>query len=187
MSNPRIIAGKARGFRLNTLSGNITRPITDRVKEALFNIIGGDIHHSRFLDLFGGSGSVGLEALSRGADLAVFVEKNIKAYEILLRNVQKTGLSDQAIVFRCDAFHYVMNEKSFVFDYIFIAPPQYKGTWTKMVNLLDTQPALLDDNGWLIVQIDPKEDEEQNLMNFEEFDRRKYGSTLLKLYAKLLH
>jgi len=184
MSSPRIIAGKAKGLRLKTLSGNVTRPITDRVKEALFNIIGNDIHHSRFLDLFGGSGSVGLEALSRGANLAVFIEKNTRAYAVLLQNVQKTGLSEQAFVIRGDAFQYITNEKNHVFDYIFIAPPQYQGIWVKTMNILDDHPTLLDDNGWLIVQIDPIEEVGLDLKNFTEFDRRKYGSTLLKFYLK---
>ena len=78
MGNPRIIAGKMRGMRLKTLPGTITRPITDRVKEALFNIIGVDIQGAYFLDLFGGSGSVGLEALSRGAELSSSLSSTAK-------------------------------------------------------------------------------------------------------------
>ena len=76
MSNPRIIAGKAKGIRLDVVPGEITRPITDRVKEALFNIIGADIINSTFLDLFGGTGSVGIEALSRGGCFTLFIDSS---------------------------------------------------------------------------------------------------------------
>ena len=184
MSNPRIIAGKARGMRLKTLPGTITRPITDRVKEALFNILGGDIIGSRFLDLFGGSGSVGIEALSRGADAVVFIEINAKAYAILKENLDRSGFSGSAKLIKGDAFKFISSEISENFDYIFIAPPQYHGLWKDTLLLLDRNPSLLSENGWIIAQIDPVEDEAFELLSFVEFDCRKYGSTLLKFYSR---
>jgi 16S rRNA (guanine966-N2)-methyltransferase len=184
MSNPRIIAGKVKGLRLKTLSGTITRPITDRVKEALFNIIGTDIREASFLDLFGGSGSVGIEALSRGAAYVEFVELNNKAYVILKENLSHSGLESSAKIIKGDAFKYINPENQRAYDYIFIAPPQYHGLWKDSLVLLDQNPDLLSDEGWVIVQIDPVEDEEIHLEHFNEFDNRKYGSTLLKFYAK---
>jgi 16S rRNA (guanine(966)-N(2))-methyltransferase RsmD len=116
---------KVKGLRLNTLPGTITRPITDRVKEALFNIIGSDIVGSQFLDLFGGSGSVGIEALSRGADFSEFIEINQKAYTFLKGNLSKAGFSNQSALIKGDAFRFIQTEPARRFDYIFIAPPQY--------------------------------------------------------------
>ena len=92
MSNPRIIAGTAKGLRLNSVQGESTRPITDRVKEALFNIISGDIENASFIDLFAGTGSVGIEALSRGASFVRFIEKNQITEKVLKSNsVKKAG------------------------------------------------------------------------------------------------
>jgi len=184
MSNPRIIAGKVKGMRLKTLPGTITRPITDRVKEALFNIIGSDIIESRFLDLFGGSGSVGIEALSRGSEYVEFIEINLKAHAILRENLTKSGFSSNSRLVKGDAFQYISSEIESRFDYIFIAPPQYHGMWKKTLLLLDEHPALLADEGWIIVQIDPVEEENFELNCFAEFDNRKYGSTILKFYSR---
>ncbi len=184
MGNPRIIAGKMRGLRLKTLPGTITRPITDRVKEALFNIIGVDIQDARFLDLFGGSGSVGLEALSRGAEMTQFIELNSKAYAILKDNIQKSGCEESARLLKTDAFKYLHQEKDLEFDYIFIAPPLYHGMWKDALLQLDQEPQLLVEDGWIIVQIDPVEEEAIELQHFKEFDSRRYGSTVLKFYAR---
>jgi 16S rRNA (guanine966-N2)-methyltransferase len=184
MGNPRIIAGKLRGIRLKTLPGTITRPITDRVKENLFNIIGSDILDASFLDLFGGSGSVGLEALSRGAAFTQFIELNNKAYAILKENLDNSGYKNEANLLKTDAFKYLFQETERSFDYIFIAPPQYHGMWKDALLKLDQVPTLLVADGWIIVQIDPVEDEEITLQNFHEFDRRKYGSTLLMFYSR---
>lgn len=184
MGNPRIIAGKMRGMRLKTLPGTITRPITDRVKEALFNIIGVDIQDAIFLDLFGGSGSVGLEALSRGGQLATFIELNNKAYAILKDNIDKTGCRENARLIKADAFKYLHQEKELRFDYVFIAPPQYHGMWKEALLQLDQEAQLLVEDGWIIVQIDPVEDEPVELVNFKEFDSRRYGSTILKFYSR---
>ena len=171
-------------MRLKTLPGTITRPITDRVKEALFNIIGSDIQDASFLDLFGGSGSVGLEALSRGAEFTQFIELNSKAYAILKENLIKSGYEKNANLQKVDAFKYIFQEKDKHFDYIFIAPPQYHGMWKDALLKLDQAPELLISDGWIIVQIDPIEDETVPLNNFTEFDSRKYGSTILKFYAR---
>jgi len=184
MGNPRIIAGKMRGMRLKTLPGTITRPITDRAKEALLNIIGVDIQDATFLDLFGGSGSVGLEALSRGAQLTQFIELNSKAYVILKDNIDKTGCQGNARLLKADAFKYLRQEKELRFDYIFIAPPQYHGMWKEALLQLDQEAHLLVDDGWIIVQIDPVEDEPVEMANFKEFDSRRYGSTILKFYSR---
>ncbi|MER3469301.1 MAG: 16S rRNA (guanine(966)-N(2))-methyltransferase RsmD, partial [Thermoflexus sp.] len=98
----RVISGSAKGRRLKSLPGAGTRPIADRVKTALFDILGASVVGARVLDLFAGTGSVGIEALSRGAAEAVFVEKDPRAVRVLRENLQRTGLADRARVVRGD-------------------------------------------------------------------------------------
>ena len=182
MSNPRIIGGIARGIRLEAVPGDITRPITDRVKEALFNIIGADVQNSSFLDLFGGTGSVGIEAMSRGASFTRFIEISPTAVKVIQQNLKKTHLSSRAEVLCMDAMKYLKSPAQTIFDYIYIAPPQYKKMWFKTLQLLDEFHFHLSDDGWVIVQIDPIEEESIQLTHFELFDQRKYGSTLLLFF-----
>jgi 16S rRNA (guanine(966)-N(2))-methyltransferase RsmD len=182
MAPPRIIAGKFRGLRLHPVPGLVTRPITDRVKEALFNIIGSDINGASFLDIFGGTGSVGMEAISRGADYVVFIEKNNSAYQILQKNVSMTKDPDKYKQYHGDAFTIIEKGLNHSFDYAFVAPPQYKGMWKKMLLLLDANTPLLTKNAWVIVQIDPNEYEKITLSKLQEFDQRDYGSTRLVFY-----
>ncbi len=184
MSTPRIIGGKARGIRLEAVPGDSTRPITDRVKEALFNIISADIQEASFLDLFGGTGSVGIEALSRGADSCLFLEINEKAIATIKTNLSKTHTSDQGSVLRMDALRFLSNPHKEVFDYIYIAPPQYKEIWLDAISKLDDNIALLREDGWAVVQIHPVEYKALELVNLVEFDQRKYGSTTLIFYER---
>lgn len=182
MANPRIISGESKGLRLESVPGNITRPITDRVKEALFNIIGADIRDSYFLDLFAGTGSVGLEALSRGATFTKFVEVNSKAIKVLRKNIEKSKLAEKAGTYFGDAFQYIRTNPKCSFDYVFIAPPQYQNLWSEMTRKLNESTHILNDNAWIIVQIDPIEYETLDLERFNEFDQRKYGDTLLVFF-----
>lgn len=185
MGNLRIIAGKAKGMRLKSVPGDITRPITDRTKEALFNIISADISESRFLDLFGGTGSVGIEALSRGAAFVQFIDKNQSACAVIKENLQKCGFFDKANIKKIDAFSYVQSKPASSFDYIYIAPPQYLGLWSGMMDLLDNTLSIISKDAWIIVQINPKEYIKKTLINFEEFDSRDYGSTRLIFYSQI--
>lgn len=185
MTTPRIIAGKAKGIRLKDVPGNITRPITDRVKEALFNIIGADIVDATFLDLFGGTGSVGIEAISRGAKKAIFIEINHSAYKIIKENLDLIKCGDRSSVKLQDAFQFLIQPQPCSFSYIFIAPPQYKKLWEKAIEIIDNHPELLEDDGSIIVQIDPVEYADLKLRHFNEYESRKYGSTLLVFFEKI--
>jgi 16S rRNA (guanine966-N2)-methyltransferase len=177
----RVISGTAKGRNLQSVPGDSTRPITDRVKEAVFNIFGADIVDARFLDLFGGTGGVGIEAISRGAAHAVFVEKNRKAQETIKANLLHTQLSERAEIVRGDAFAYLRNTPQ-PFHYIYIAPPQYQRLWIDALHLIDEQPGWLVGDGEIIVQIHPKEYKVVALEHFEEIEQRKYSSTLLVFY-----
>jgi len=181
-TSPRIIAGSLRGLRLKSIPGDQTRPITDRVKENLFNIIGNDIIDSSFLDAFSGTGSVGIEAYSRGAEFIQFVEKDKKPFSILSKNLKYISNQKAFSLLNTDAFAFLRNHSSKRFDYVFIAPPQYHRMWIKSLNIIDDNKNLLKNDGWLIVQIDPVEYEPIQMLNFKEFDQRKYGSTLLVFY-----
>lgn len=182
MTSPRIISGTARGTRLQSVPGDSTRPITDRVKEALFNILGGDLIDADFLDLFGGTGSVGIEALSRGARFTRFNDLNRAAVNTIKTNLEKTRLKDRAEVFQTDAFILLKRQPDRHFDYVYIAPPQYKNLWKQALHLLDENSGWIKEDSWVIVQIDPVEYEKQDFEHLVEFDQRKYGSTLLVFY-----
>ena len=183
----RVISGRARGRKLRAVPGSTTRPITDRVKESLFDILGGDVNGSAFLDLFAGTGGVGIEALSRGAAFARFVDLDAQAIATVRANLQGTGLQGRAEVLRMDAFALLDRPPDRLFDYVYVAPPQYKSLWKKSLLQLDARPAWLAEDAWVIIQIYPGELEPLELVNLIEFDRRKYGSTLLVFYARRDH
>jgi 16S rRNA (guanine966-N2)-methyltransferase len=184
MSGLRVIAGRARGSKLITVPGDTTRPITDRTKESLFNIIGADIKGASFLDLFAGTGSVGIEALSRGASFARFLDLAREAVQTIHRNLDHTHLTGASEVLRMDAFQLLNGNPDRSFDYVYVAPPQYKDIWKRALTELDAHPGWLSEDAWVIVQIHPKEYVALLLHELVEMDRRKYGSTLLVFYIK---
>jgi 16S rRNA (guanine966-N2)-methyltransferase len=177
----RVIAGKAKGRRLKAVSGSGTRPITDRAKSALFSILGVDIVRARFLDLFAGTGSVGVEALSRGAAEVIFVEIGREAIRTIRQNLTHTGLMEDATIERADVFDF-LTRPPMAFDYIYVAPPQYRGWWADTLRLLDRTPGWLHEQGWVIVQIHPREYEPLPMQSLTLFDQRTYGSVMLCFY-----
>jgi 16S rRNA (guanine(966)-N(2))-methyltransferase RsmD len=188
MNGLRVIGGKARGKRLFSVPGDTTRPITDKVKQALFNIIGADIQGSSFLDLFAGTGSVGIEALSRGAAYGLFVDLNRLPVETIRRNLNLAGLENQADILRIDSLTLFERAPKNPFDYVYIAPPQYKELWRKALLALDLHPEWLSGDAWVIVQIHPVEyvllTPGEDIQNLQEFDKRHYGSTQLVFYER---
>jgi 16S rRNA (guanine(966)-N(2))-methyltransferase RsmD len=180
----RVISGKAKGRKLKDVPGDTTRPVTDMVKQALFNILAGDVQDSVWWDLFGGTGAVGIEALSRGAAFVRFSELNRLPIETIKANLETTGFTSQAEIRRGDAFAMLSVTPDREFDYVYIAPPQYKEMWSKALALLDANTGWLSSESEVIVQIHPREFVELELNNLTEFDQRKYGSTLLVFYEK---
>jgi 16S rRNA (guanine966-N2)-methyltransferase len=184
----RIIAGIAKGRNLKAVPGDTTRPITDRTKEALFSILGDWIVDRRVLDLFGGTGAVGLEALSRGAAHGTFVDHSPAATRTIGENLRLTGFADRAYVKRADVFKFLSKSpaQEAAYDLIYIAPPQYKEMWSRALYVIDRQPGKwLLSGGIVIAQIHPVEYEEVRLQNLIEYDQRKYGSTLLCFYERV--
>lgn len=178
----RVIAGKAKGRKLQAVPGPGTRPMTDRAKTALFNILGQDVVGARFLDLFAGTGQVGIEALSRGGEQAVFIEYGNAALRTIHRNLTATRLEDKATVTRADVFKYLGRTPQ-PYDYVYIAPPQYRKLWIQTLRIIDLRPQWMLADGWAIVQINPVEYEEVELANLKLFDQRKYGGVMLCFYA----
>lgn len=179
----RVISGRARGRRLKKVPGDTTRPIMDRVKENLFNILGYTVIGTRWLDLFAGTGQVGIEALSRGAAEVVFIDNVRVAIRTIQENLRLTRLSDGAQVLQVDAFAYLAQPPDSPFDVIYVAPPQYRELWIEVMQVLDKQPAIyLTDGGIVVVQIDPKEYSELELENLMLYDQRRYGNTELCFY-----
>lgn len=180
----RVISGTAKGRRLKLVPGDSTRPIMDRVKEALFNILGHAIRDSTFLDLFAGTGSVGIEALSRGARRVVFVDSNRLAIRTIHENLALTGLTQRAEVVRTDAFHFLRRPQPEAFEYVFVAPPQYRGIWKEVLLALDANASHLEPDGVVIVQIDPVEREDLVLNALRPFDERIYSKTMLWFFER---
>lgn len=174
----RIITGTARGTRLMTLEGEATRPTAERVKEAVFSMIQFDLLDSTVLDLFAGSGQMGLEALSRGAQKAHFIDKSSEAADIIRKNAEKTHLAEKSSIFCTDSIDYLKRSKGRCrFDFVFIDPPYGSGLVQESLRLL-ADGNLLNENAWLIVEDETEDifagDEElAALFNVEKSNR--YG------------
>ena len=174
--NMRIISGTARGTKLYTLDGTATRPTLDRVKESLFNIIQNDIEDSTVLDLFSGSGAIGLEFLSRGAKRAVLCDSSKDAIKIIKQNVQKTHFEEKVEVYNMEFTKLVERLQNQKFDIIYIDPP-YATDFIKISLEKIIEYELVNENTKIIVETD---DETRILnqiekMDVEITDKRKYG------------
>lgn len=185
-TSPRIIAGSLKGRHLKSVPGTITRPITDRVKENLFNILSGEIEGCRFLDAFAGTGSVGIEAISRGASFVQFIEKNRLPHQVLSQNLRLVKEENNYNVVKTDALTWLEKYSGLPFDFIYIAPPQYQGIWLDALEAISNNIAILPINSEAIVQIDPKEYQHLQYACFRENDTRKYGNTQLIFYRRII-
>ncbi len=157
----RVIAGKARRLLLKTIDGLDTRPTTDRIKETLFNMLQNDIPGCRFLDLFAGSGGIGIEALSRGAEAAVFVESSRKAASCIQENLKTTQLEDQASVMVCDVLTALsrMEGKQEPFDIVFMDPPYNQELELQVLSYLKNSSLIRPDSRIIVeasLETDPE-------------------------------
>ena len=184
MPGLRIIGGAAKGRKLHMVPGDATRPISDRAKESLFNLLGSDVEAAEVLDLFAGTGSVGIEALSRGASRATFVESERQAVNVIQANLRAVGFAERGRVLRADVFIYLRNEPRQGFDIVHIAPPQYHNWWAATLEALDARPAWVNPDGVVVAQIDPREFHELPLTALELVDQRTYGNTMLCFYER---
>lgn len=165
----RVISGSARGLKLKAPDGMNTRPTTDRIKESLFNIIAGELYDISFLDLFSGSGSIGIEALSRGANNAVLVDNNSSSVAVIKENIKKARFDNRSEVLKCTAVEAVgrLGNRGNKFDIIFMDPPYSKGFVEPVLEAVVEQK-LLKLQGFIIVEqaIDEAEIKTQGLRVF---------------------
>ena len=178
----RVITGKARGVALKTPDGMHTRPTADRVKEALFSIIQFDIPGAKVLDLFGGTGQLGIEALSRGAKSAVFVDEREDACKLIKENLRRTRLEADAKVVRSDYLSFLSrcNEK---FDIILLDPPYAEVFLENSLNRI-TEIDILQSSGIIVTERPLGKDLPWDFEGYTRSKDYKYGKTLLTLYRK---
>ena len=178
----RVITGRARGATLKTPEGLQTRPTTDRVKEALFSVIHFDIPGAHVLDLFGGTGQLGIEALSRGAKRAVFVDESDKACKLINENLRRTRLEQEGTVVRGDYLAYLgrCREK---FNIIFLDPP-YAEVFLENALKRITEIDILQSGGIIVTERPLGKDLPFNFEGYERSKDYKYGNTLITLYRK---
>lgn len=176
----RIIAGKSRGTKLYTLEGKNTRPTLDRVKESLFNIIQNNIHDTIFLDLFSGSGAIGLEALSRGAKKVILCDKSKEACAIIKKNIEKTHSSDNIELYNMDFKEVLKNKITETLDIVYLDPPYETDFVIDALQIL-LKENLLSENTIIIIETDDRDRIIKKIenMSYKIEDIRKYGRAYL--------
>ena len=178
----RVITGKARGVVLKTPDGMQTRPTSDRVKEALFSVIQFDIPGARVLDLFGGTGQLGIEALSRGASFAVFADAREDACRLIRENLKRTNLETSGQVVRSDYLDYLKRCRD-KFDIIFLDPP-YAEVFLENALKFITEIDILQTNGIIVTERPLEKELPWDFPGFTRSKDYKYGNTLITLYRK---
>ena len=176
----RVITGTARGRRLITLEGDDVRPTTEKVKEALFSIIQFEIEGRRVLDLFAGSGQLGIEALSRGAKNAVFVDASKKSVEVVKKNLETTGFEKCATVLNTDGIAF-LRTRAEKYDIAFLDPPYRTGLLKQALGNIER---VMSDGGVIIAECPYDEDFPENAGDFLKTKEYKYGKIKLALYRK---
>jgi len=175
----RIIAGERRGARIAAPKGDTTRPTSDRVREAAYNLIG-PVEDAAVLDLFAGSGAMGLEALSRGARRCVFVESDRAACRVIQENLEKLRFSGAALVLQKDAFQALREERGRTYDLVIVDPPY--GSWPELASrLAEALPATLAVDGFLVVETSARIEPDLPL---ERVTSRRYGSARITLFTR---
>lgn len=174
----RVITGSARGRRLITLEGDDVRPTTDIVKEAMFSIIQFEVEGSKVLDLFGGSGQLAIEALSRGAENAVIVDSSKKSVEVIKKNLETTSFSKKAVVVNSDAVAF-LSRRSEKYDIALLDPPYSKGILEKALELV---PEVMAETGVIICEAPYSDVLPEKVGEFCLKKKYRYGKTGLFLY-----
>lgn len=178
----RICSGSLRGEKIRTKRGISTRPLLSRVRKSLFDILGEAIREEKFLDLYAGSGAVGIEALSRGAKEAVFVEIDPECVRIIKDNLFHCGVSSRAKVYQEDVLHILLFIlKKDRFGFIFVGPPYFKNLQNRTLDIIES---LKDYQGEVIVQHSPLENIKFKRENVDFIEQRRYGDTCLTFLFK---
>ena len=181
----RIISGTCRGRRLIQIQGKDIRPTSDRVREALFNILGPRVRGARVLDLFAGTGALGLEALSRGADHAVFMDQSKESCEVIRKNIDLCRLGEKADLICRDAASLPFPDRvtAHAFDLIFMDPPYNRG-YLEQILKTDDIKALLSSQGLIIVEHSLKESIPESLNGLDILRQKKYSRTRISILTR---
>ncbi len=181
----RVISGQARGLKLKAPEGMETRPTTDRIKESFFNIISPDLYDASFLDLFSGSGGIGIEALSRGASYAVFVDNSQKSIDVIKDNLIRSRLNDKAKVMKDNVLSAIaaLGTEGKKFDIIFMDPPYGKGL-TEAVLQAIVNACILCDGGYIVAE-QSVDEAELNIDGLSVYRIKDYKRTTKMTFLKL--
>ena len=179
----RVVSGKFRGMKLNTIEGDSTRPTRDMVKEALFSIIMNYVPDCTFLDLFAGSGAIGIEALSRGAKEVIFVDNNPKCVKVIIDNVKKLKAEDGSRIYNTDYMVALKKLQGEKIDVIYLDPPYNKEMSVKAANLI-SEYDILSDDGIIIIESDTNEFVPDLIGRYEKYNYKRYGRNILSLYRR---
>lgn len=181
----RVVSGICKGRPLKAVPGNTTRPTTDKVKEALFNMIGPYFDGGVGLDLFAGSGGLGLEALSRGLDKVIFVDRERNAIQTIHENIQNCRMEDKAEVYRNDADRALkaLIKREIHFDYIFLDPPYKKQQLLSLVEKI-SEHSLLTTGGYIICEHSHDVELPESAGEFSKFKHEKYGIIAITIYSR---
>lgn len=180
----RVISGTAKGIQLAQPASSKSRPITDSSKEFIFNKIEPIINGSAFLDLFAGTGSVGIEALSRGSITCTFVESNYSVITKLKDNVSKCKLNERATI-KCEDVFSFLNYNKFTYDIIFAGPPYHRDYYSRVIDALDSKVTLLSKGGLMIIQSEKYVSRRNNIRNYSLIEERTKGDTLFSFFEKI--
>ncbi|TXK77490.1 16S rRNA (guanine(966)-N(2))-methyltransferase RsmD [Paenibacillus sp. N3.4] len=181
----RVISGTAKGRPLKAVPGIGTRPTTDKVKEAIFSMIGPYFEGGQVLDLFAGTGGLGIEALSRGMDKAVFIDIEKKSIETVQANVQAAGFKDQAEIYRTDASRALkaLAKRGQQFELVFLDPPYKLKLIAELVSSMEGQNIIVA-NTTIVVEHDAKDVLKETLGSFQQQRRADYGDTAVTIYKR---
>lgn len=179
----RVISGLRRGKKLKTVKGMLTRPTSDRVKEGVFNVLREKIPGSRILDLFAGTGNIGIEALSRGAEEAFFVEKNPQAFKVLKTNVEECDFNKASNLYLMDAFVAlkVFKKNNLNFNLIYLDPPYKFSNLEKIIKQI-IEFSLLANEGVVVVETGKNTNLPCGFLNLHKIKESVYGDTKVTYY-----
>ena len=179
----KIIGGDKKGFSLKTKAGTSTRPTLNRVRENIFNILQSVMPNSLGLDLFAGSGAVGIEALSRGAQAVTFVEKNKVAFAVIRENLKKTNYLNKSFVFS-SSWHIFLKKTTEVFDWIFVDPPYGLDVYHEVIEAIGSSQCL-SEGGIIFLETDKAVQMKSQINGFIYYRKIRYGNTIIWFYKEM--
>ncbi|GAA0734750.1 16S rRNA (guanine(966)-N(2))-methyltransferase RsmD [Clostridium oceanicum] len=179
----RIISGSARGRKILSPESRVTRPTLDRIKESIFNIIQNRVYGSKVLDVFAGTGSLGLEAASRGAEFSYLIDRSPETYPLLRKNIENLKFEDICKSFNMDSYEGLkeFSRRNIVFDLIFVDPPYAKEMIPPAIKIIEEE-GLLQKNGLIVSKIDSKEEIYEGSEKIKLVRHKKYGNTTICFY-----